>query len=65
MMFAAKCLMATIISVAPGVLPMNNTNDLRALNRAKIGCGEFYPKSPCLKKFTKVKEHGYEGVCGK
>lgn len=42
-----------------------NKFDQQTLNRAKKRCGELYPKSPCLKKFIKVKKLDYLVTCGK
>jgi hypothetical protein len=34
------------------------------LNHARKRCGELYPDSPCLTKFTKVEDNVYRATCG-
>lgn len=40
-----------------------NENDRWNLDMALPKCKQLYPKSPCIKKFTKVGERDYRVVC--
>lgn len=37
--------------------------DERALERATSRCRDFYPNSPCLKRFERMEQHRYRAVC--
>lgn len=63
-MLAAKCLGIVMVIVAPGVSPMNEF-DYFTMENAKKRCVLHYPMSPCLTKFTKIKEREYVAICGK
>lgn len=39
-------------------------NDERALNGAKVRCGQIYPNSPCVRTFYKMEENRYRVICG-
>lgn len=39
--------------------------DQETLNRATNRCSYYYKTSPCLKKFTKLKELHYQAICAK
>lgn len=38
--------------------------DQAALDRAADGCEEYYPDSPCLKRFIRMRPGTYRAVCG-
>lgn len=38
-------------------------HDYLMFKSAQLGCIRKYPKSPCLKKFTKVRKQGYTVLC--
>jgi len=40
------------------------TRDSLVLEYVQKRCGEIYPKSPCLKIFTKKEDGVYNAVCG-
>lgn len=55
----------------PNTIIENRTNliwnkmDQKSFVSARERCKIHYPKSPCLKKFIKVKFNTYYAVCGK
>ena len=42
-----------------------NKADQTALESATKRCSQKFQNSPCLKKFTKVRENQYQAICGK
>lgn len=44
--------------------PWNETDVINYAISTKR-CPEKYPRSPCLKKFTKIRENTYKAICGK
>lgn len=42
----------------------DEAKDRVILNTARRRCGEFYPKSPCVKVFTKLPDR-YRVMCGR
>ena len=39
--------------------------DTKHLVRANSQCKVYYPKSPCLKKFIKIRRGQYRAICGR
>jgi len=39
-------------------------SDEAIVERAKVRCGQFYPKSPCLKVVIKLPGQRYRVICG-
>jgi hypothetical protein len=50
-------------TVIVNITPVWTQEDVNTLMRAKKRCVEIYPKSPCVKKFVKVKSQVYRVVC--
>lgn len=56
------CGLKVLITVVPGVSPMNDF-DYKNLETAINRCAVHYPHSPCVKSFKKVGEQNYEVIC--
>jgi len=56
------CGLKVLITVAPGVPPMNDI-DYKNLETALNRCSVHYPKSPCVRSFKKIGVQNYEVVC--
>lgn len=37
--------------------------DQRAYDGARVRCGFLYPRSPCMKTFTRIEPNRYQVVC--
>ncbi len=58
--FATECRTTEFV----GFNKVHTEEDDRAYNRAKFVCSFHYPRSPCLVKLEKQKEHAYHATCG-
>lgn len=41
-----------------------NARDHAAFRRSHVACKEYFPKSPCVKTFTRVEPGTYRVICG-
>lgn len=58
---ALNCPVPQIIDLSAAVWDIR---DAATLERSKTRCGEKFPKSPCLKVFTRIEPGRYTVICG-
>lgn len=58
--YTYACAITVMVNLTP--LPWD-ARDLEVKDIAAKRCGELFPQSPCLKRFTKLREQGYNVIC--
>lgn len=56
-----KCIIPVLL-INSSPYPWNKI-DMLNLKQAKKRCAEMYPKSPCVKAFTKTDKNSYRVIC--